>query len=239
MSKPNRPTASNAPSTPPTTAPEQAGDRPRFDLTAWRPSWKVAWWILGGVAAGVLLFALVWSEKRDDGFFRAEGTSPTAAPTDYEPLPVPSAVRRDGTNGLDPAAAERPDSEPDDTREQPRLVETAPPPPPVAPAAPPPPEAPAASGPASQPRPIAGRTPPPRYPNRALRRGDRGTVLVRAAIGPDGVPTSVEVAEGSGSRLLDRAAVDAVERWRFHPAMVDGQPTVGAVVVPISFEPSR
>ena len=63
--------------------------------------------------------------------------------------------------------------------------------------------------------------------------------MVRAEIGPDGVPTSVSVSQGSGSRLLDRTAVDAVKRWRFEPATLDGRPTVGTVVVPIAFEPSR
>ena len=39
----------------------------------------------------------------------------------------------------------------------------------------------------------------------------------------------------SGSRDLDRAAMQAVRRWRFEPAMAGGQPTVGQVIVPIDF----
>ena len=89
----------------------------------------------------------------------------------------------------------------------------------------------------SQPQPIAGQTPAPRYPPQALRRGERGTVMVRVEIGPDGVPGAVSVANSSGSRLLDRAAVDAVRRWRFRPAQANGRPTVGSVLVPISFTP--
>jgi len=60
----------------------------------------------------------------------------------------------------------------------------------------------------------------------------------RAEIGPDGVPVSVSVAKSSGSRLLDRAAADAVLRWRFQPAQLNGQPTVGTVMVPIEFRPN-
>ena len=38
-------------------------------------------------------------------------------------------------------------------------------------------------------------------------------------------------------RLLDRAAVDAVRHWRFHPAQANGQPTVGTTTVTIDFKP--
>ena len=62
---------------------------------------------------------------------------------------------------------------------------------------------------------------------------------MRAQIGIDGVPSSVEVAGTSGSRHLDRAAVDAVKRWRFSPATSNGQPVTGTVMVPISFEAQR
>jgi len=55
-------------------------------------------------------------------------------------------------------------------------------------------------------------------------------------VGADGVPTSVEVAQRSGSRDLDRAAVNAVRQWRFQPAQRDGQAVAGAVTVPIDFK---
>jgi protein TonB len=78
--------------------------------------------------------------------------------------------------------------------------------------------------------------PAPRYPAQALRSGEQGTVMVSAEISEDGVPSAVEVARSSGSRQLDRAAVDAVRHWRFRPAMADGRPTTGRVQVPISFK---
>ena len=74
---------------------------------------------------------------------------------------------------------------------------------------------------------------------RYSRRGESGTVVVRAEVGPDGVPTSVSVARSSGSRTLDRAAVSAVNRWQFRPAQLEGRPTVGSVLVPIEFKPQR
>ena len=86
------------------------------------------------------------------------------------------------------------------------------------------------------PVPIPGQTPAPEYPPAAMRSGDQGTVLVRVEVGADGVPTSVEVAQRSGSRDLDRAAVNAVRQWRFQPAQRDGQAVAGAVTVPIDFK---
>lgn len=81
--------------------------------------------------------------------------------------------------------------------------------------------------------------PAPRYPAQAERRGLGGVVRVRADVGMDGVPTSVTVVEGSGTRELDRAALDAVRRWRFRPGQVDGKPVPGSVVVPIEFSMRR
>ena len=78
-------------------------------------------------------------------------------------------------------------------------------------------------------------SPAPRYPQRALRRRETGTVRVQVEVGPDGVPTDVSVSESSNSRELDRAALDAVRKWRFSPAVRDGQAVAGSVVVPIEF----
>ena len=217
----------------PMSTPSPAPHRPSFNLTAWRPSRRALWWILAAFVGGLGLFALVWSGDRNrDDFYRVGDTPPTAAAPDYEPLPTPLPAREGDASGLPPAQqiAESGDAADPD---EPRLVEPAPAP--VASAAPPVAETAVAS---TQARPIDGRTPAPRYPTRALRRGDRGTVMVRASIGPDGVPTSVSVVDGSGSRLLDRAALEAVQQWRFHPATQNGSPTVGTVMVPISFEPA-
>ena len=62
-------------------------------------------------------------------------------------------------------------------------------------------------------------------------------MLVRAQVGVDGVPSEVSVGRSSGSRELDRAAVEAVRRWRFRPAMSGELPVSASVQVPISFEP--
>lgn len=175
---------------------------------------------------GLLLFLFVRERGRDD-FYRADPSAPTAANPVYAPLPAPIAGEGGEVSDI-PAPRER-----DRDEDAPRLVETTPPPVPqvaTAPAAPV-----ARSLPSSQPEPIS--SPAPRYPTMALRRGERGTVIVSVEVGVDGLPASVDVATSSGSRLLDRAAVDAVRRWRFRPAMSGEQPVTARVQVPISFQP--
>lgn len=196
-------------------------------------------WLLAGAAflIGLLLFAVMLARRGDDGFFRV---APVAKPADtadeFDPLPAPMP----GDEGIADDEAMRPPEQ----EEAPYIVEQAPtPPPPPRPIAPQTPETPGPTGVplarGDSPEPIAGQNPAPRYPPAALRRRESGTVMVRVEVGPDGVPTSTSLVQGSGSRDLDRAALDAVRRWRFRPAQVDGRPTVGSAVVPISFEAAR
>ncbi|GHA74415.1 hypothetical protein GCM10007067_09240 [Lysobacter bugurensis] len=184
-------------------------------------------WIALAFFAGLALFAFVLMRDKDgNDFYRAEAPDSEAASPDYAPLPAP--LPGDGAVGLS-----RPVDAPEGPDGDAQLVETRPPPVPTMPRAAQRP-APATAG-YVDPQPIANQSPAPEYPVRALRRGEQGVVNVRAAIGPDGVPTSVSLVSGSGSRDLDRAALDAVKRWRFRPASENGRPTVGNVVVPIEF----
>jgi periplasmic protein TonB len=66
------------------------------------------------------------------------------------------------------------------------------------------------------------RNRPPAYPSDAAMRGETGTVLVIIHVAANGYATGAEVAESSGSTSLDRAAVTAVRKWRFRPAMKGG-----------------
>lgn len=219
-------------STPSPVSPSPTPPRRPSYMADWLPSRRALLWMLLAFAAGLAVFALVWSNNGDD-FYRAGPAAPTAGGPDYAPLPTPLPAGERDASGLVRSPVDE-----DGDGDLPQLVVEAPrpPPPPAAPSSrPPAPTAPIAS--ATRPEPIAGRTPAPRYPPQALRHGERGTVVVRAEIGPDGVPTAVSIVSGSGSRLLDRAALDAVRRWRFHPAVADGQPTVGSVTVPIEFNP--
>lgn len=78
--------------------------------------------------------------------------------------------------------------------------------------------------------------PRPTYPPAAFRAGEEGTVVVRVDVDASGNPTSASVETSSRSRDLDRAAVEAVKKWRFEPAIKDGKPVASAANVPVEFK---
>lgn len=80
------------------------------------------------------------------------------------------------------------------------------------------------------------KAPPPPYPSAEARSGVEGTVTLRILVGADGVPLEVAIEHGSGNRNLDRAAQRHVkDKWRFHPAVRNGQPVQAYGLVPIAF----
>ena len=196
------------------------------------------WWAIAfAFIAGVLLFVLIWARGRNEpDFYRPGEAASTSASADYTPLPVPAGDGSGQTGDMEADTA-RPQGEEAAIIEHDsaRIVEA--PSPQALPQLPI--EPPASNAPISQPVPLAGRTPSPTYPTRALRRGESGKVLVQATIDTNGVPESVAILHSSGSRDLDRAAMDAVRRWRFQPANQGGRPTTGVVNIPIDFDPGR
>ncbi|WP_017916072.1 energy transducer TonB, partial [Xanthomonas sp. SHU 308] len=87
------------------------------------------------------------------------------------------------------------------------------------------------------PVPLEGQTPPPRYPPAALRRGDAGTVVVRVEVDASGAPAGVALLRRSGSRDLDRAAMETVRRWKFRPAQQNGRAVPASIEIPFDFKP--
>lgn len=77
--------------------------------------------------------------------------------------------------------------------------------------------------------------PPPPYPEECRCRGEQGTVVLKVLVSPRGTAQSVALIRSSGFGPLDRAALDAVRKWRFRPATVGGMPVESYVVVPIRF----
>jgi len=78
--------------------------------------------------------------------------------------------------------------------------------------------------------------PAPTYPAASRRLGEAGRVLLSVQIDTDGQPLQVLIDSGSGFPRLDRAAREAVARWRFVPARHGQQAVVGWVKVPVIFE---
>ncbi|MBD8657781.1 energy transducer TonB [Oxalobacteraceae sp. CFBP 13730] len=67
----------------------------------------------------------------------------------------------------------------------------------------------------------------PAYPVRAARNGDTGTVTLALLVGADGRVQDARIQSSSGSRDLDRAAINALSTCTFRPAMQGGVAAAG------------
>lgn len=76
---------------------------------------------------------------------------------------------------------------------------------------------------------------PPLYPRRALDLGQQGTAILHVEVTHDGFTRTLKVAQSSGHRLLDRAALAAVRKWEFEPTEMNGKRITSWVRVPVSF----
>jgi periplasmic protein TonB len=78
--------------------------------------------------------------------------------------------------------------------------------------------------------------PKPKYPSVARSRGWEGKVILRVRVSADGDSEGVTVVQSSGHDVLDEAAVNAVEGWRFTPAKRGDTAVASTVNVPINFK---
>jgi len=85
-----------------------------------------------------------------------------------------------------------------------------------------------------KPKPVAGN-PKPHYPILARNKGIEGRVVVNVLVSAQGTVSTISVGQSSGSRLLDKAAVQAVKKWRFHPVLHNGKGVPSSETVPIVF----
>jgi protein TonB len=67
----------------------------------------------------------------------------------------------------------------------------------------------------------------PDYPAAAARRGDTGTTTLALLVGADGRVSSSRIEQSSGSRDLDRAAINALTLCKFKPATNNGVAEAG------------
>ena len=77
--------------------------------------------------------------------------------------------------------------------------------------------------------------PKPKYPETARREGWEGTVLLRVLVDQDGKSKSIEINRSSGFETLDRAAMETVKVWRFHPAHYGERLVESWVKIPVVF----
>ena len=88
---------------------------------------------------------------------------------------------------------------------------------------------------------VGGRIAPPTqtkkvqpvYPQSAQADKVQGIVILEAIIGVDGKVSDVRVLRSVP--LLDKAAVDAVSKWEYTPALLEGKPTAVVTTVTVTF----
>ena len=169
---------------------------------------------------------------------------PELKPRPPEPKPVtpePRPVLRKAT----PPPAPRPVAAPEPAPSPTAATATPEPQP-----APPPVSAPVAAAPVAAPAPAPAPAPPaqvelpisdadylhnpaPEWPRMSQRLGEKGLVVVRVLIGPDGRAKSAQVKQSSGFTRLDEASLTAALGWRYVPGKRGGVPEEMWVNVPI------
>ncbi|MBO9828690.1 TonB family protein [Xanthomonas sp. A2111] len=79
--------------------------------------------------------------------------------------------------------------------------------------------------------------PPPKYPDEAVRAGVSGKLVLLVDVDAHGTPSGVRVLDhGSGSAVLDAAAVTAAWKWRFSPATTHGRAVASRLKIPVAFD---
>jgi TonB family protein len=64
----------------------------------------------------------------------------------------------------------------------------------------------------------------PEYPAHALENGIDGYVTVDYVVNTRGEPTRVQAVDAHPAGVFEKAAIAAVQRWRFEPLVIDGTP---------------
>jgi len=75
----------------------------------------------------------------------------------------------------------------------------------------------------------------PVYPEFEKRAGIEGSVFVEVVVMGDGTVGKVELKKSSNSEAMDKAAMDAVKKYRFQPAKSNGKPVACWISFPIKF----
>ena len=79
----------------------------------------------------------------------------------------------------------------------------------------------------------------PDYPPEAQRKGAEGSVEVSFTVSPEGKVSDIIIVDAEPSDIFDRAAVDAVRRWRYEPKKVGGIPVEAHLQARVQFRLAR
>ena len=74
----------------------------------------------------------------------------------------------------------------------------------------------------------------PEYSEDARKVHFQGTVVLTIEVDTNGLPSNIRVVRAIGLGL-DERAVQAVEKWRFRPAMSGDHPVIAPALVEVSF----
>lgn len=90
-------------------------------------------------------------------------------------------------------------------------------------------------GAATQAQPLGVLNPAPVYPALARKQGWEGTVIMRVLVQADGLPYQVVVEKSSGHKVLDSAASETIQRWKFQPAGRGARAYDSWITIPVRF----
>lgn len=76
----------------------------------------------------------------------------------------------------------------------------------------------------------------PEYPGNARGKGWEGTVRLQILVNTAGRVEEVRIMSSSGYDELDQAARQAVQEWRFSPALQNGSPVAAWATLPVVFD---
>ena len=75
----------------------------------------------------------------------------------------------------------------------------------------------------------------PVYPRVAKEEGWQGIVILRVLVRTNGRPGEITIQKSSGHEILDKAAIEAVRKWEFTPAMDGNFPIEKYLQIPLNF----
>jgi len=84
--------------------------------------------------------------------------------------------------------------------------------------------------------PMYKSNPPPRYPKVARIRGYQGKVILSVHVNRNGRVDNIWVFDSSGHRILDKAALETVQKWYFEPGRKGEKKVAMWVKVPVTFQ---